>query len=184
MKFTHLFIIGALAVATAGITGCSKSNQQEAEVTEAEAVEVLPVDSIAANMAAYAGDTVTVSGYCSHLCKHGGKKAFLVNADTTVTLMCVADASLEGGAFAPDCPGKELTVVGVVTPMTASKSELEKVVAAQAAQAGEGHCDTEAKALGGPACWLDSLNKQIEAGGDTTIVTGYYINAISYGVAQ
>ena len=49
-------------------------------------------------------DTVTVEGLCSHLCSHGGRKAFLAGTDTTVILRCEATAEM-GGAFGPDCTG-------------------------------------------------------------------------------
>ena len=46
------------------------------------------------------GDTVEFEGLCSHLCKHGGTKAFLVGADTSLVLRCQATPEI-GGAFAP-----------------------------------------------------------------------------------
>lgn len=184
MKIRNIILTGALALACAGIVGCSKSDRNEAEVVDGPAVEVLSVDSILNDMAAFEGDTVTVVGICSHLCKHGGKKAFLQGSDSTAYLMCVADSVLDGGAFAPDCPGKELTVMGVVAPMKATLGQLESAAAVQASEQGDGHCDTEQKAHGTAAFWLDSLQKQIAAGGDSTITTGYYIIASSYGVAE
>ncbi len=182
MKFKHFFLIGALALSAAGITGCGKSAGNETEVVEGHEVVALSVDTIAANAAAFYGDTVTVEGVCSHLCKHGGKKAFLVGSDSTVMLMCVADSNLV--SFAPDCPGKILTVVGVLSPVTVTREELIAKVEAETAKADAGHCDTEQKANGSAAFWLDSLDKQIAAGGDSTIVVGKYLTATSYMVAE
>lgn len=182
MKFKHLFLIGALAVSAAGITGCGKSASQEAEVVEGNEVVALSVDTISANPAAFYGDTITVEGVCSHLCKHGGKKAFILGSDSTIMLMCVADSNLV--SFAPDCPGKTLTVVGVLNPMTATRADLVAMAEAEVAKAEAGHCDTEQKANGTAAFWLDSLDKQIAAGGDSTLVVGKYLTATSYMVAE
>lgn len=186
MKFRHFFLAASMAVSMAGMIGCSKSDKTEVVEGEEAAMTVCTVDSVLANPAAMLGDTILVEGYCNHLCAHGGKKAFLLNADSTAMLMCVADSTLDGGAFAPDCPGKMLSVYGVVAANTVTKSQLEAAAAAEAAAAqaqdADGHCDTEARANGTATAWLDSLNNQIAAGGDSVITVSYYIIATSYTV--
>lgn len=179
MKISRILICGAIAAAA--LTACSKSETASTEVAE---VAPMTVDSLLASVASLQGDTVTVEGFCSHICRHGGKKAFLLSADSTQMLMCIADAALPGGAFAPDCPGKTISVTGVVTPMLAGKADLEARAAAEAQADAEGHCDTEKRANGTAAQWLDSLNRQITAGGDTVLTVGYYISATSYAVPQ
>lgn len=186
MKLTRLFLIGALSAACAGIIGCSKADKAEAEVVEGPAVTVLSVDSALSTLEALAGDTIVVEGYCKHICKHGGKKAFLANADTTALLMCVVDNNLP--AFAPDCPGQVLTVCGVVTPITMGRTALaaraEAEAKALAAAEAEGHCDSERKANGSAVEKLAKLDEQIAAGGDTTLVCGYYVLTTSYAVPE
>lgn len=175
MKFKHLFVIGMFVAGMAA--SCSKADKAVDEAPESAAVDTLGVDSVLSDIAALEGDTVTVTGVCSHICKHGGKKAFLMGSDSTL-LMCVADPSLDGGAFSPECPGKEMTVVGVVTPMVVNRDQLKSRCEAEAE-----HCDHERRAgMSEAACLLDSLNRQIEAGGDTTLTVNYYINTTSYGV--
>lgn len=156
---------------------CSKKEAAVAEGTEPAAPYT--VDSLLTAAPSLVGDTVTVEGVCSHLCKHGGRKAFLMGADSTVLLRCEATEAM-GGAFSPDCPGKTLTVTGVVEAQRLGKSVLEQAAARE--NADTAHCDTERRATGSATAWLDSLNRQIAAGGDTTIVIGYYLDATSYSV--
>lgn len=182
MKFTHLFLIGAFSVACAGTVGCSKSDKAADEVVEGPEVTVLTVDSVLSNLEGLAGDTVVIEGYCSHICKHGGKKAFLANSDTTALLMCVADEQL--AAFAPDCPGQVITVEGIITPITMGRADLAARAEAEAKAEAEGHCDSEKKANGTAAEKLAKLDEQIAAGGDTTLVCGYYVNTSSFAVPE
>lgn len=182
MKIVNYLFIGALAIAGIGMTACSGSSKQSDETADSIApVKVLSVDSVMADAEALAGDTVTVEGLCTHLCKHGGRKAFLANADTTVMIRCEATQAI-GGAFSPDCVGKDLTVEGVLQAQRLGRSEIVAMVEAQNAATEEGHCDTEQKASGPAAGWLKTLDEQIAAGGDTTIVVGYYIETSSYTV--
>lgn len=111
----------------------------------------LTVDSLMTAPEAYLGDTVTVEGTCSHLCKHGGRKAFLVGADSTTVLRCEATPEM-GGAFAPDCVGKTLTVRGIVRENrideeAVARMEAQYLAADSAARSHEA-CDTEKKAQG------------------------------------
>ncbi len=111
MKFGKLLLISVFAFAVLGAVGCAKSVETESE--EVAAFDAMSVDSLSRSLPDLVGDTVVVDGICSHICRHGATKAFLINADTTSSLLCKATSSI-GGAFAPDCPGKKLTVVGVV----------------------------------------------------------------------
>lgn len=181
MKIVNYLFIGALAIAGAGMAACSGSSKQaDADIDSIAPVRILSVDSIMANAESLVGDTVTVEGRCTHLCKHGGRKAFLANADTTAMIRCEATPAI-GGAFSPDCVGKTLTVEGVWQAQRIGREQLARIVEAQNAGNG-GHCDTEQKASGPAAQWLATLDEQIAAGGDTTIVVGYYVEATSYSV--
>lgn len=181
MKFTNCLFIGAMALAIAGISSCSGSSKQaDSTIDSIAPAAALSVDSVMADPSALAGDTITIEGLCTHLCKHGGRKAFLANADTTKMIRCEATPAI-GGAFSPDCVGKTLTVRGTWQAQTMGRNQLAQIVEKQAAE-NDGHCDTEQKASGSAAEWLKNLDEQIAAGGDTTIVVGYYLEATSYSV--
>ena len=96
-------ILFMMAVALVAFTAC----QKQAQVTET----VYTVGDVLAQGDSLAGDTVLVEGYCMHLCKHGGRKAFLNGGEQGVFLRCNA---VDFEAFAPECLNNDLRVRGVV----------------------------------------------------------------------
>lgn len=172
----------ALAAAGASLTGCSGSKTSDT-ASDSASVTVLTVDCLMADPAAYADDTVTVEGLCTHLCSHGATKAFLANADTSLMLRCNATEAI-GGAFDSTCVGKIITVSGIVRPQTLGKSRIEALAAAEATPdtTADAHCGTDSRATGTATQWLEKLNAQLAAGGDTTLTVAYYLEAMSYTV--
>lgn len=174
---------GAIAMAAVAFASCGSKTAGSDEATNEAEVSVLTVDQLLAEPTAHVGDTVTVQGTCSHLCAHGGTKAFLLNPDTTAqaqVLLCMATENI-GGAFDPTSPEKVLTVNGIVRANTVSASQIEAAYEAQKAEAEAGHCDTESKAFG----TVEELHKRLEAQmaenpADTTVVLGIYIETLSY----
>ena len=92
-----------MAVALVAFTAC----QKQAQVQET----VYSVGDVLTTGDSLAGDTILVEGYCMHLCKHGGRKAFLNGGEQGVFLRCNA-VGFE--AFAPECLNNTLRVRGVV----------------------------------------------------------------------
>lgn len=131
---------------------------------ETEEVQALSVDTIVSNPEAFVGDTVVIEGAVSHLCKHGGKKAFVLGSSDNIMIRCDATPEM-GGAFPQDCIHKPIRVEGVVVEsrideeavktMEAQHAEQVKLIAEQAGQeqadavanAATG-CETERKAQG------------------------------------
>ena len=60
----------------------AKENQNQ----ESAATVALSVDDILAKGDSLVGKTVTVEGVCTHICKHGGKKLFMMGTDDTKML--------------------------------------------------------------------------------------------------
>lgn len=182
MKTKSLFIIALLAIVA---VACGKKEAAPVEVA------ALSVDSVMASAPELLGDTIEVEGFCSHLCKHGGTKAFLVGADSTLVLRCQATAEM-GGAFAPDCVGQTLTVKGIVRENRIGEAEVAAMEARQAAadSAQQAHeaCETEKKAQGQDS--IDTFEARMadyrakiaarqEAEGKDYL-SFYYIEALSY----
>lgn len=190
MKFTHLFIAGAVLLAAGSLASCG-GDKKAAEAENTDTVVVMAVNEVLANPAALVGDTITVSGECSHLCKHGGTKAFLTNPDTTAAtsvLLCRATEQI-GGAFDPSCPGKTLVVKGVVTPNEITKSRLDALAAKAAAEKEANkeadHCDNEAKSGNDPLVLKAKMDSMAAANpADTTLTVGYFIETLSYELPQ
>lgn len=96
------------AIMAMAMTGCSgKSADNSGEET------ALTVDSILANPESYNGKTVTVEGVVSHLCKHGGRKAFLLGSDENTMIRCDATEEM-GGNFPQETIHQPLRVTGKV----------------------------------------------------------------------
>lgn len=89
MKKNILFFAVAAMMAIA-ISSCGSKNSSEASSENA-----VTVDTILSNPEAYVGQTVTIEGVVSHLCKHGGRKAFLLGSDENTMIRC--DATPEMG---------------------------------------------------------------------------------------
>ncbi len=184
-----LYAIVAAAVAL-GIASCAKS------ATQPEQNATLCVDSLMTEAPALLGDTVTVEGLCSHLCSHGGRKAFLAGTDTTVILRCEATAEM-GGAFGPDCTGKTIEVRGIVRENRINEeqiAQMEKMYAAAdtADTATKTHeaCATDKKAQGQDsidtfearmADYRAKIAARSEAEGKNYL-SFYYLEAISYSI--
>jgi len=185
MKFTHLFVCVALATAAAGVATSCGSKADTA--TEADSTMVVSSVSVNDFLAAdhQDGEIVTVEGLCTHLCEHGGTKAFLTDPDTTKEaqwLLCLATDSI-GGAFDPTCVGKGLTVSGIVRLNTTSVSGINAAAERMKAQQEAGHCDSESKAFGTITELKNRLDSQMAVNpADTTVVLGYYLETTSYTV--
>lgn len=95
-------ILLIMAVALVALTAC-----QKAEVAET----VYSVSDVFAQGDSLVGDTILVEGYCMHLCKHGGKKAFL-NGGVQGEFLRANAVDFE--SFAGECVNNNLRVRGVL----------------------------------------------------------------------
>lgn len=138
-------ILFVFAVALVAFTACHK----QAQVKET----VYSVNDVLTTGDSHVGDTILVEGYCMHLCKHGGRKAFLNGGEQGVFLRCNA-VGFE--AFAPECINNTLRVRGVVQAVD---------VPVENQQATEEHHHE-----GEDACAFSSTIRK------------YFVNAVSYEI--
>lgn len=85
MKTKKLTIAIAIMAMTFIGTSCGNKQQKSASeaTTEQSASSALEIDSLLANAENLAGQEVTIEGVCTHTCKHGAKKIFLMGSDDT-----------------------------------------------------------------------------------------------------
>jgi len=183
-------------------TACgNKSGNNETALTDA-----LSVDTIVANPEQFLGDTVTIEGVVSHLCKHGGKKAFVLGSDENTMIRCEATPKM-GGAFPQESIHNPIRVTGVVVEsrideaavqqMEAQHTEQVKMIAEQAgaeqASAVENAatgCETERKAQGQGnietfAAQMADYRARIAARNEAEgkpYLSSYYVVATSYEI--
>jgi hypothetical protein len=197
------FIISAMAfIGMMIVTACGNKAATEAEVTD----NTVSVDSLLVNPEAYLGDTISIEGVVSHLCAHGGRKAFVLGSSDSVMIRCDATPEM-GGAFPQDCIHHPIMVKGVlvesrlteddVKQLEAQHAEQVKMIAEQAGaeqaaaveKAATG-CETERKAQGQGeietfeaqmADYRARIAARAEKEGKPYL-SSYYIEAVSYEI--
>jgi hypothetical protein len=81
----------------------------------AQEVAVINTDEFPDKAETYMGQKVQVEGLVVHVCKHGGKKMFIVGENPDVRVKI--DASEEVTVFSSDLEGSTVVVQGTVQPM-------------------------------------------------------------------
>ena len=153
MKTKRLNIaIALLAVALIG-TSCGNKQQKSSSdtTTEQATSSALEIDSLLANAESLAGQEVTIEGVCTHTCKHGAKKIFLMGSADTQVIRVEAGTL---GTFDPKCVNSIVRVTGTLKEQRIDEAYLQNWEAQLKAQAAEKHgtgeagCDSEKKARG------------------------------------
>jgi len=151
-----------LVAAIFAMASCGNKSQNNAE----EAAEnIVSVDSLLANADKFVGQTVTIEGVCSHLCQHGGKKAFILGSDQNTMIRCDGTEEM-GWAFPAESVHHAIRITGVVKEQRIGEEEVAAMerqhaeatakvaseqspeAAAEFAQKAAGGCETERKAAG------------------------------------
>ena len=153
MKTKKLIIAIAIVAMTFIGTSCGNKQQKSASeaTTEQSASSALEIDSLLANAESLAGQEVTIEGVCTHTCKHGAKKIFLMGSDDTQVIRVEAGTL---GAFDPKCVNSIVRVTGTLKEQRIDEAYLQNWEAQLKAQSAEKHgtgeagCDSEKKARG------------------------------------
>ena len=135
---------------TLGLASCGDDSNKSKEQASAEEVTTaaLEVDQVLADPDSLVGDTIEIEGICTHICKHGGGKIFLMGSDDTKTLRVEAGESI--GTFPQETVNSIVRVTGVLVEDRIDEDYLaqwEAQIADQAKEAqGEGGCAADMKA--------------------------------------
>lgn len=161
-----------IALVALSFTSCSNKASQEASEDQDLAVAV---DSLLANPDNYVDKDVTIEGVVSHLCAHGGRKAFILGSDENTMIRCDATPEM-GGAFPKEVIHTVIRVKGKFVEERLDEAGLRELeaqhaqmvdrvaekdgeeAAQQAAVATTG-CETERKATG--QAEVESFNAQM-----------------------
>lgn len=142
-------ILASVAMFCLLMTACGTNKETQTEVEEQGAVTV---DYVLDNAESLVGDTIEIEGECSHLCKHGGRKAFIASAKDDRTLR--AEAKGEFGAFPKETIHQVIRVKGVVVEDRIDETAIQ-TMEAQYGKLQETHgenvevgCDAEKAAQG------------------------------------
>lgn len=160
MKKSLLFASLLTLVLTLASCG-GNSQKNDGESTD---ISVISVDEVLADPDAIVGDTIVIEGVCSHLCRHGGRKAFVAGSADSLMLRCEA-YPLMGQPFPKSTVHHPIQVTGILREQRIDEAavvEMEKQNAerlgyiareqgdesAEIASRAESGCDTERAAQG------------------------------------
>ena len=143
MKTKKLTIAIAIVAMTFIGTSCGNKQQKSASeaTTEQSASSALEIDSLLANAESLAGQEVTIEGVCTHTCKHGAKKIFLMGSDDTKTIRVEAGTKI--GSFKPETVNNLVRITGKLVEQRIDEAYLTEWEAQVKAQTAEKHGTTE-----------------------------------------
>ena len=100
----------------------------------------MEVDNLLADAEKLTGGKVTVEGVCTHICRHGGRKIFLMGTDDTQVIRIEAGEKI--GSFKPECVNNVVRVTGTLV-----EDRIKDQIARQHGE-GEAGCSAEHQARG------------------------------------
>jgi len=142
MKTNKLMLSAtAFLLLLAGVGCGNRTTKAESAVAAAEAAvgEALQIDDLLAGADSLAGKEVWIEGVCTHACKHGARKIFLMGSDDTQTIR-VESGKL--GKFDPQCVGSIVRVKGILREQRVDEDYLRSWEEQVRTQAGEQHGTT------------------------------------------
>lgn len=192
MKIQHVTVAVAFAaLALAGMSCGNKSKNASSDITSEQVSAAMEIDSLLANAEALTDKEVTIEGVCTHTCKHGATKIFLMGSDDTKTIRVEA---CELGSFDTKCVNSLVQVKGILKEDRIDEAYLQ-AWEARLKEAGEQHgegeagCDTEKKARGEtantPEARIANFRTKIAARQAETgkaYLSFYHVDALSYEI--
>ena len=195
MRNYKLISLAAILTLAIAITSCG--NKQAKSETTAEAVESkgMEIDSLLANAETLSGKEVTIQGVCTHTCKHGATKIFLMGSDDTQTIRCEAG---ELGSFSQNCVNNIVEVTGKLVEKRIDEAYLQQWEEKLKAQTAKKHgnsaagCDSERKArqeeaVNSPEERITNFRKRIADRNEKegkNYLSFYFIEATKYQVQE
>ena len=192
MKAQTIFLVALAALA---FTACGGQTNNKQKATEEVAVSTaMEIDAVLADAEKLANSEVGIEGICTHICKHGGTKIFMMGSDDTKTIRIEA-AKL--GSFDQKCVISIVKVKGLLREERIDEAYLQRWEAASAAQVAEEHgeteagCDTEKAARGESgntvaeriANFRDRIAAR-EAAEGKAYLSFYFVEALSYEILE
>ena len=172
---------GACASVSCGGNASTKAKTRQTEAARPAALEI---DELLASADSLAGKTVTIEGVCTHTCRHGARKIFLMGSDDTQT---VRVESGELGSFDPQCVNRIVRVTGTLDEQRVDEAYL----AAWEEQTKEAGCDAEKAARQETGATVAeriadfrakiAARKAVEG---KDYLSFYYVTATSYEIEQ
>ena len=191
MKTKFMIIMAAMAFV---FTSCGNNNGTNNAEQAQETSLAMEIDEVLASADSLANQEITMEGICTHTCKHGATKIFMMGSDDTKTIRVEA-ASL--GSFDQKCINSIVRVKGILREERVDEAYLQRweasVAASVAEQHGEGEagCDTEKAARGETgntvAERIADFRQKIAARKEATgkeYLSFYFVEALAYEIVE
>lgn len=114
--------------------------------------QTIEVDECLNNAEKYINKSISIEGICTHICKHGGGKIFIMGSDESKTIRIQATKKI--GRFDGDCVNNLVSVEGILKEDRIDETYLQRWEQQVKDQTEEKHgdgeegCSTEKKARG------------------------------------
>jgi len=144
MKKIQLFCTIFLSVAVLSLTaiGCGNSqNKKTDSAATRTSSDIIQVDDLLANADQYVDKALKLEGVCTHICKHGGGKIFLLGSDDTKTIRIEAGDKVR--SFKPETVNAIVQIDGTLKEQRIDEAYLSKWEAQLKSHEGHDHADGE-----------------------------------------
>lgn len=195
MKMKKYVVLVVALMAMVNFNSCGNKQQKQQDEASERLSGAIDVDSLLAAADSLSGQEVTVEGVCTHICKHGGRKIFLMGSDDTQTIRIEAG---KVGKFDQKCVNSMVKVTGVLVEQRVDEAYLEnwenQLKAATAEKHGDSDaagCSTEKQARGetanSPEQRIADFRKKIaarKARDGKEYLSFYYVEANNYEIQE
>ncbi len=188
-----IIILAISVVLATAMVACGNRNAKKSTSCEAttECAATMDVDALLEQAEALAGQEIEIEAICTHLCKHGATKMFLMGSDDSKTIRVEA-AKL--GSFDQKCTNSIVKVKGVLVEERIDEAYLqqwEQMVGVEQHGDGEAGCSTEKAARGETANTtaerIADFRARIAARNEAegkAYLSFYYIEAVGYEIIE
>lgn len=195
MKMKKYVVLVVALMAMVNFNSCGNKQQKQQDEASEQLSGAIDVDSLLAAADSLSGQEVTVEGVCTHICKHGGRKIFLMGSDDTQTIRIEAG---KVGKFDQKCVNSLVKVTGMLVEQRVDEAYLEnwenQLKAATAEKHGDSDaagCSTEKQARGetanSPEQRIADFRKKIaarKARDGKEYLSFYYVEANNYEIQE
>lgn len=123
IKKVFLFAIIATFFAACNNAGTTESTEAPGQTTETPEIVMMTTTDFITHPEDFVGKEIVIEGTTVHVCKHGGKRMFIIG-DTTDTERIQIKAGDAIDAFKVELEGSEVSVVGVVDELRIDEAYL------------------------------------------------------------
>lgn len=192
-RIIYTFTLAISSICLIFSASCSNSGAKNG-TSQDEVQEQVEIDSLLDNAELFLGKEITIQGVCTHSCKHGAKKIFLMGSDDSKTIRVEAGSL---GSFDTKCLKHVVSVTGILREERIDEEYLKRWEAAVERNGGEAHgnaesgCETEKKARGETAsttsdriaAFREKIEQRIASEGKDYL-SFFYFEASAYEIEE